>query len=120
MLSKERKGEAIISVAEAEGKVVGMCDIIKYSPCVEQSHVGTVGILIREGFWSKGIGTALMKDVIKRARPRYSLLSLHVFGNNGHALHVYQKLGFRVYVTLHSGIVRSGNKIDDVLMCLKL
>lgn len=116
LFNEVKKGNAIASVAETDGKVVGVCEIRPSLPRVEQKHIGTLGIVIREEDRARGIGSALIEDVLKRARRRYRIVILHVFGNNDHAQSLYRKFGFREYGRLPKGIIRGNKKIDDVLM----
>ena len=77
-----------------EGKVVANSEIGKKASGHDR-HVGTLGIVIRNGYRNLGIGTEMMKTLIKQARAmNLKLLTLSVYSTNQHAHHVYQSTGF--------------------------
>ena len=66
-----------------------------------------------------GIGTALMKDLVKRSKGRFEILVLDVMSINKAAMGLYKKLGFKVYGTLPKGYMRQGRRIDHTLMYIR-
>src|SRR5208283_2259735 len=119
LVKKVKNGEVVALVAEVEGKAVGLCDMRTPSPQRESRHIGEIGILVREGYRSIGIGSLLFDRIIKEARKKkYELVTLKVFGTNKHAQNLYKKFGFKVYGVLPGGIARKGRRIDSVLMYL--
>lgn len=119
LLRDIRQRNAIATVATVGEKIVGMADI-RTETIMERQHVGSVGIAINEGYRSNGIGTALMKDLIKRSKGRFEILILDVMSINKAAIGLYKKLGFRVYGTLPKGYMRGNRRIDHILMYLSL
>lgn len=120
LLKEVKRGNSIASIAEVDGRVIGLCEIRPFLNRVEHKHIGTLGIAIIEGYRGKGVGSALIEDVLKRARKRYSIVVLTVFGNNSHAQNLYKKFGFKEYGRLPKGIIRNKMKIDDVFMYREL
>jgi RimJ/RimL family protein N-acetyltransferase len=122
VLQKAKKGTGFVLVAEVDGRVVGQCTVEDKTPQMEQRHVGVVGILIRDGYRSRGIGSALFAEMIKRAKKekRYKILDLAVFGCNKHAQRLYRRFGFKVYGAIPDGILRKNRLIDDVYMYRRL
>lgn len=60
-----------------------------------------LGIAVSEEYRGKGVGTALMQNVIKRAREEgYTGISLSVDLENRGAIELYEKLGFQDYETV--------------------
>ncbi|MDE1855219.1 MAG: N-acetyltransferase [Candidatus Micrarchaeota archaeon] len=119
LLKKIKKGKAVVTVAEVDGHVVGMCDITSESS-PEAKHTGTLGILVKKEYRSMGIGTALMESSLKKARKKYSMIKLDVFGFNRGAKRLYKRLGFKVYGVLPEAFIRGKKlKIDKVMMYLK-
>jgi GNAT superfamily N-acetyltransferase len=66
-LSSLEKDEVFYLVAEVDGKVVANSEIGKGRGSYER-HVGGIGIAIKEGFRDVGIGTEMMKTLIRQAR----------------------------------------------------
>jgi len=112
----------LVLVAEVNGKVVGITDVRNKTPQQEQRHVGVVGILVLEGYRSMGVGTALLTELIKKAKTegKYETLVLSVFGNNKHAQSLYRKMGFTQYGVLPNGIKRFEQYTDEICMYRKL
>lgn len=58
-------------------------------------HRGNLGISVRKAYWGKGIGTALMQQLIHFAQTAgLTHLMLEVRVDNAAAIHLYRKLGF--------------------------
>ncbi len=111
-------GKRVAFVAVADGKVVGSCEA--RSMLRGQTHVGELGIAIKKEYRSMGIGQALIKEVLKRSRGKFEILTLKVFGHNARAKHVYQKMGFMQYGTLKKGIKRGKLYFDEDEMYINL
>jgi len=114
------EGNVFASVAEADKRVVGLCDINPLSDRGEQSHVGCLGIAIIEEYRNKGIGTELMKHTLSKARKRYEIVVLDVFTVNKGARHLYEKMGFRSAGIIPSVIKRNGTYYDEERMYIRL
>ena len=73
-------------------------------------------IRVYDGYRGIGIGNALIRDVLKKAKGRWNVVVLEVFGNNRAAMRLYKGNGFRIYGVLPRGI-RSGRRyVDSILM----
>jgi RimJ/RimL family protein N-acetyltransferase len=85
-------------------------------------HTATLGISVLREWRGKGVGTALLAHAIEWARATDVLkrLELHVYAENTHAIHVYEKLGFEVEGRLRRGIFREGRFYDELVMGLLL
>ncbi len=81
-------------------------------------HVGGLGIAVSRGFRDEGIGSELLRELMRLAKDSLNLkmLTLHVFSANERAVHVYEKLGFERCGRLPGAIFWQGDFIDDVLM----
>lgn len=115
LLKDIRERNALASVAEINGKIVGMCDV-RTESIMEKQHVGSVGIAVNEGYRSIGIGTALVNDIIRKSKGRFEILRLDLFAINRKALGLYAKSGFKVYGKLPKGYMRGRRRIDHVMM----
>ncbi len=116
LLKDVERGKSIASVAEVDGKAIGMCNLITKNQQEERRHVGTLGISIREGFRSFGIGTALINDVISKAKGVFEIINLEVFSTNPKAKSLYERLGFNVYGKFPEAVKNGDERIDIFLM----
>jgi len=86
---------------------------------VHRAHIRMLGVA--PGRQGRGIGTALMKEVVKWARGSgVTKVELHVFPHNEPAIALYRKLGF-----VEEGLRRrhyriAGHYVDAILMALYL
>ncbi len=119
VLKEMRTGRGLASVAEVDGKVVGFCGA-QGNQAQVKSHIGNLGIAIREGYRSRGIGTALLNDVIRKSRGKYRMLILEVYSDNRNAIRLYKKHRFKRYGILPDGLMRGKRRADNILMYRKV
>src|SRR2546428_12461175 len=107
---------SVLFVSEADGKIVGQADVHAGRP-PKESHVGTLGIAIRDGYRDVGLGKALMERCLEWMRDRqFRKACLEVFATNERAVALYKKLGFEVEgVRRRQSLVR-GEFVDNLLM----
>lgn len=103
---------------DAEGRVVGWCDIAR--PTLEGfRHVGRLGMGMLPEVRGQGLGRRLADAAIAAARSRgVERIELEVFAHNTRAIRLYERLGF-----VHEGVRRRARKIDgryddNVMMAL--
>lgn len=119
-LSNLEKDEIFYLVAEADGKVVANSEISRGRGSYE-SHVGGIGIAIKEGFRDIGIGTEMMKTLIRQARVMgLKVLGLSAFESNKRAIHVYEKVGFVQTGRIPKKFFKEGKYVDEVIMAMLL
>jgi len=113
-------GDAICVVAEVAGRVVGQCSIgrVGRTADAENGHVGLLGILVEHGYRRRGVGRALMRAALSRARSRFEVVKLSVFANNYGAKRLYEQLGFRLTGSIPRAVRRRGAFIDEEHMAL--
>lgn len=115
-----KKKKAVFLVAEHNGAIIGTTGID--SRIWRQSHIGEFGITIKKGYRGIGLGTRLMKEIIKLAKrelkPKPKILRLTVFPTNKPAMNLYKKLGFRVVAKVPRQIQYKGRLISEVIMLL--
>jgi RimJ/RimL family protein N-acetyltransferase len=93
-------------VALAGGRVVGWCDI-QPVPRDTMKHGGVLGMGIVDGFCSQGIGSALLRATLARARERgFTRVELTVRADNRRAIWLYRKFGF-----VREGVKRSAFRV---------
>jgi RimJ/RimL family protein N-acetyltransferase len=113
-------GDAIASVAEVDGRIVGMCNITRVNKNVNVRHIGTLGIAIIKGQRGKGIGTKLISSCLKKAKGKFEIVKLSAFTVNPAAIRLYKNAGFEYYGTGKKFIKRGKRYIDEYFMSLEL
>jgi putative acetyltransferase len=114
-LTSLEKDRIIHVVAEVEGRMVGSCEV---EPRPGRfSHVGVLGVSVKDGYREVGIGQRLMKEAERQA-PQMGLESimLEVFATNDRAIHVYEKMGYRRIGAIPGGVKYRGEYVDAVSM----
>jgi hypothetical protein len=115
VLSRLEKDETFYLVAEVGGKVVAVSEISKRSGY--EKHVGVIGIAIRNEFRDLGIGTEMMKTLVKQAQEiGLKVLMLTAFASNKRAIRVYEKVGFVQTGRVPKKHFKEGKYIDEIIM----
>ena len=107
-------------VALAGGKVVGWCDVFPEKR-ETMAHGGVLGMGIVEGYRGKGIGTALMRAPLEKAKKAgFTRVELTVREDNLRAKALYEKVGFQVEGVKRKAGLFDGKYYDLILMGLLL
>lgn len=103
MLKNIKKRQSIALVVEVEGEVIGMGNISRNSGAL--SHTGELGCGLKEKFRGKGIGTRLMKALLREAVEKLDLeiIELRVYSTNEPARNFYEKAGFEKVGKIEDG-----------------
>ncbi len=105
-------------VALAAGRVVGWCDI-QVIPRHTQAHSGVLGMGLVDRFRGKGIGGALMRAALERAKKRgLTRVELTVREDNLRAMGLYKKFGFALEGRKRDAIRLAGRYYDLFSMAL--
>jgi RimJ/RimL family protein N-acetyltransferase len=120
VLKRQEKGEAIFLVAEEGGQIAGSCSVNRLGPSPESGHVALLGIMVAEAYRGRGIGRALMTQMIANCRGKFEMIELIVFRTNERARALYLSLGFRTFGILPDGVRRGGRYTDVEYMVLDL
>ncbi|HUB92832.1 MAG TPA: GNAT family N-acetyltransferase [Candidatus Saccharimonadales bacterium] len=107
------KEDAVASVAEIDGMVVGLCNINRAILKEDAKHRGILGIAIIKGHRGKGVGLKLMASCMKKARGKFEIVTLSTFADNKTAIKLYEKCGFRRYGAGKNFIKRNGRYTDE-------
>lgn len=117
---KPTKDKYIVGAFDHSGSLVGMVAFIREND-LKNRHKGNVfGMYIAPGSRGQGLGKALMKELISRAKNCDGLeqIKLTVVSDNDHAKNLYKSLGFVVYGTEHNALKDQGHYFDEDLMVL--
>jgi len=118
-LAAIKEGNMIMVVAEVDSHVVGNSQLRRVRPKTPADHRGELGLCVKKEFRGRGIGEALLRATIDKARGRFDVIDLTVLSHN-RAKKLYEKLGFRIYGTRKYAVKRAGRYFDEDLMILKL
>lgn len=101
-------------IAEADGRVVGWCDIVRHGRPIH-AHVGTLGMGLLAGWRGCGLGSTLMRAALDRARASgFQRVELTVRESNRNAIALYIRLGF-VVEGVHRNAVLVDGAYDNML-----
>jgi RimJ/RimL family protein N-acetyltransferase len=105
-------------VAEKDGQLVGHA-LLDPMPLEAISHVFRLTIVVHPDYLGKGIGAALMRDLLAWAEqtPRLGKIELLVRATNARAIHLYTMLGFVVEGRFRNRVrLPDGSFVDDLAM----
>jgi RimJ/RimL family protein N-acetyltransferase len=115
MLVKAKSRNAIYLVAEINKKVVGLCGVERALGDVK-NHIGYLFIWISRNYRGMGLGTKLMKTMLKLAKKYFKIIRLDVAVANKIAIKLYSQLGFRKEGLLKKEYFINGKYYDAVVM----
>ena len=105
-------------VAECEGRVLGYCYATAYRPRPAYRHTVEDSVYVAEGCGGRGIGGALLGELIERCEAGSWRQMLAVIGNSGTegSIALHRRHGFETVGTLRSVGFKLGGWVDTVLM----
>ena len=105
-------------VACVEGEVVGQCGLHTSPSRPRRRHAAEIGMVVRDDWQGKGVGTALLQALIDLADNwvNVSRLELEVYTDNEPAIKLYQKFGFTIEGTGTKYAYRDGKYVDVYFM----
>ncbi|MBI9012206.1 MAG: GNAT family N-acetyltransferase [Clostridiales bacterium] len=119
--SLQGNGNQMMVVATVDDEIVGN---ISYNGGhrLRTRHVGEFGISVRKDYWGKGIGKALLQNLIDwaKASPYCEKINLRVRDDNIRAIGLYRKLGFQVEGLIKRDMKINGEFVDCLFMGLKI
>lgn len=105
-------------VALAGEKVVAWCDILPIDRPT-RAHTGVLGVGVLAEFRGRGIGTALIREALKKARASgLTRIELNAREGNRRVIGLYERFGFAL-----EGVQRNAVRIDgeyENLICMGL
>jgi RimJ/RimL family protein N-acetyltransferase len=82
-----------------------------------ESHMGDLGITLRENATGMGIGSRLMRMLESESkRIGIEILQLHCYGCNARAKHVYEKFGYKMVGFIPKGRKKHGRYDSAMIM----
>ena len=104
-------------VAEIDHAVVGTA-ILNRCSNPRKNHVGSLTIMVDKGYQKKGIGMALMKELINLSDNVLKLkrLELFVLADNEIAINLYKKFGFVIEGVQKYSAIKNGEFCDELMM----
>lgn len=119
---KPSEDRFVLGAFDNQGTLAGIVTFIREnSP--KTRHKGNVfGMFVTPGMRGKGVGKALMLDLLARAKRLEGLeqLNLSVVSANGLARQLYESVGFEIYGTERGALKWNGEYFDEDYMALKL
>lgn len=114
--------QALMLLAFVDGKHAGSCSFGGASERNRMRHRCTVGISLYRAFWGMGVGTALMGEILERAKAAgFEQAELDVISTNAKAVGLYKKLGFEITGTIPRAFkYRDGTYADFLFMVKNL
>ena len=103
-------------VALANETVVGMADLHRFTG--RRAHAAGLGIGIHDDWTGRGIGRALMAELVEYGERWLGLrrIELKVHTDNARAIALYRRFGFVVEGTLRADSFRDGAYVDSYAM----
>jgi RimJ/RimL family protein N-acetyltransferase len=102
---------------EVDGKHIGNCEL----RLDDGGQIAGFGIVIGDkSAWSKGYGTAALREVLRIGFEEMGLhrIHLHAFAGNARGIRCYEKCGFRQEGVLREARFKRGRWVDVVTMAI--
>jgi putative acetyltransferase len=105
-------------VAVSGTEIVGTLGLHSFPHLPRRAHAAFLGMGVRDSWQGRGVGTALMREVIPMADRWLNLsrLELNVYTDNEAGIRLYRKFGFEVEGTLRRFAFRDGAFADAYAM----
>jgi RimJ/RimL family protein N-acetyltransferase len=119
LLSSVERDKMVAVVAEVDEHLVGSCEITPRRGYL--AHLGSLGISLLDGYREIGIGQEMMLEAEKQSRRLgIEIVELEVFEANTRAIHVYEKVGYKITGRIPDAIKWEGAYIDGLIMVKKI
>lgn len=108
-------------VAADGNEIVGTATLSCFSR-PRLAHRGEISISVRKSMWGKGIGSRLMRKLIRFAREsaNIELISLEVRSDNARAIALYKKFGFETVGKFPGFMKINGEHVSCDIMLLTM
>lgn len=107
---------SLMLIAEIEEEIVGLGTLATL-PGSRQRHVAEIGVGVRKGYWSNGIGTMLLEELLHFAQgTSLKVITLEVVQDNTRAISLYEKFGFNIVGSLSKRLFANDRYYDTYIM----
>lgn len=105
-----------------EDSLIGMARFVRETDMKTKHRANIYGMYVASVMRGRGVGKALLLEVIHRAKKEEGLEQIHlqVVSTNLSAKKLYQSLGFKTYGVEPNALKDKGNYYDEELMVLFL
>lgn len=112
-----KSNTSVMLVGTIDGEIVSVASMSS-SPKKRIAHSGEFALSVRKKCWNLGIGSAMMDALIDFAKSNgvTKVLRLGVKANNTHAIHLYERKGFKEVGRHEKFFLIDGNFYDLILM----
>ncbi len=102
-------------------EIVGNC-MLNVMDKIKTRHRAKIAIAVLQKVWNKGIGTLLLREMIRIAQDKQLMqLELEYVAGNERAKHLYEKLGFEEFAERPNSIrLQDGTLLSEHLMLKQL
>ncbi len=115
----ENSRDGVMFVAKEGETIIGEASLNRLPR--RMAHRGELGISVAKAFWNKGVGSALLEEIIDFAKQNdFYIIDLQVRSDNLAAIHLYQKYGFHKLCSYPSFFKIDDEFIDFDFMLLRL
>lgn len=113
---EDRQSQGISLVAVMDGRVVGNAGLTQ--AIGRRSHAANLGIGVHDAYQGRGIGRALIGELVAIADDWLNVtrLELTVFTDNAAAIALYESFGFTIEGTHRAFALRAGTFVDAYAM----
>jgi len=119
--AEQAEGLRFTVIALEGGRIVGHTSLCRARIHHRSMHRGEFGIGVEKGYRGEGIGTAMMRELEKKAKQwGLRLFVIGLFAENRTARKMYEKFGFKECGRIPGGLSRKGKYSDEVMMFKRL
>jgi len=112
------KSTILVAVNE-KGNIVGMGEL-NSDAWPEAPHIADIGYSVVKEYRGKGIGTMIVKELLKRAKGKYEIITAGTFSRNIASKRLLKKFGFKRWGLGPRFVKRGRLYMDTELFYLKL
>ena len=111
---------AIVVVAENDaGRMVGIGELQGHA-WAEAPHIADMGFSVIKEYRGKGIGTAIVRQLLKMAKGKYEIVTAGAFSRNTASKRLLKKLGFKRWAFGPKFVKRGKMYMDTEIFYLRL
>ncbi|MBR2908038.1 MAG: GNAT family N-acetyltransferase [Clostridia bacterium] len=119
LFQMESSRDEVMLVAKENGEIIGNASLSRLPR--RMGHRGEVSVTILKAFWGKGIGSALLAEIIAFAKENsFDVIDLQVRSDNRRAIRLYEKFGFKKFGTHPAFFKIAGETVSFDYMYLNL